>query len=434
LLRLTNFSDRSGVIVIEGLNDSGDYTDPVNLTLGSGESVQLRSVDVESGSPAKGLDSGIGNGNGNWRLRLSSSLDFAPLAFIRTPSGFLTSIHEVAQGGDTLHVLPIVNPGSNTNQVSVIRIVNNAFAETSVTITGVDDAGEQSGTVSLNLGKREAIELSALELETGGKPGVSGALGDGTGKWRLTVRSSDRVGVLSLLEDPNGFLNNWSTQMPRARGPVGLYVDTNASGILGGGDAFAVLTPENEFYLLHHDTGNSFAGEYVDRLGKLSIDARSTSPETRELSVADSIEATLGADKELDVMASIDNGFLRSGFAGKLSYSNSLDRGAELNRLVGAHSGSNAYHGYTMTVRSNGEFSASEGSGCGFSGRLRAGNPALGLFYASGTFTCSSTGQTTLKGVVTLVPGSNYGETDRVLAMFRSTQTGVSIGMIMTKQ
>ena len=57
-----------------------------------------------------------------------------------------------------------------------------------------------------------ATELSATDLESGNAAkGLSGNLGNGSGKWRLTVNATASVNVLSLLRDPNGFLTDLST-------------------------------------------------------------------------------------------------------------------------------------------------------------------------------------------------------------------------------
>ena len=59
------------------------------------------------------------------------------------------------------------------------------------------------------------MHLTSLELESGDADGVTGASGDGTGKWELRVFIADDVAsdvmVMSLLENPTGHLTNLST-------------------------------------------------------------------------------------------------------------------------------------------------------------------------------------------------------------------------------
>ena len=57
----------------------------------------------------------------------------------------------------------------------------------------------------------DAVELTAAELESGEHDAIeSGALGDGTGKWRLRVESDGVAAVQSLLSSPSGHLTNLS--------------------------------------------------------------------------------------------------------------------------------------------------------------------------------------------------------------------------------
>ena len=61
----------------------------------------------------------------------------------------------------------------------------------------------------------EALTLTAAELEAGG-PEFDGALGDGDGKWRLTVTADAPITVMSLLRSGSGHLTNLSSA-PRGR-------------------------------------------------------------------------------------------------------------------------------------------------------------------------------------------------------------------------
>ena len=117
---------------------------------------------------------------------------------------------------EILAVAP-VNPGSNPNQVSRLRLVTPGTEDAQVTITGIDDTGASPGgavTVMVPAGASRTIEAS--DLEAGGE-GLAGALGDGAGKWRLAVTSEQPVIVMSLLSSPTGHLTNLSTAPDRGR-------------------------------------------------------------------------------------------------------------------------------------------------------------------------------------------------------------------------
>ena len=114
-----------------------------------------------------------------------------------------------AKDGDA-HRVVTFNPGSNDRQVSLLRLVNAGAADAGVTITGVDHAGAAGDApVALTVPGGRAVTLAAVELEDGGG-GLSGALGDGAGKWRLLVEPDQPITVMSLLSSPTGHLSNLS--------------------------------------------------------------------------------------------------------------------------------------------------------------------------------------------------------------------------------
>ena len=163
-----------------------------------------------------------GDGSGNWWLVLTTDLAIEPLAYIRTTDGFVTNMHEVAaetqEGANRYHV-PFFNPGKNRNQVSRLRLINPGRGSASIEITGVDDEGRAPplGTARLTLGAGMARMLDARQLETGGS-GLSGRLGAGTGKWRLSISANQPILVMSLLSLPSGHLTNLSRGQDGAGG------------------------------------------------------------------------------------------------------------------------------------------------------------------------------------------------------------------------
>ena len=209
-IRVINRTDEAGEIHIEAIDDAGTVRGPLKLVLDAREAVHFNSDDLETGNADKGLTGSAGPGEGNWRLKLESDVDVAVLSYIRTEDGFLTAMHDFAPVMGADHDVAIFNPGSNRNQVSQLRLVNPGEQSAEVTITGIDDKGQSpGGTVSLSLGAGTARTLSAQVLESG--EGLTGALGDGAGKWRLTVTADKPIVVKSLLESPTGHLTNLST-------------------------------------------------------------------------------------------------------------------------------------------------------------------------------------------------------------------------------
>lgn len=212
-VRLINRENRASTVSLRGIDDAGTLSPgTASFTLAANASAQFNSQDLEPGKPEKGLDGELGAGTGNWRLLVTTDLDLWLMGLIRTPDGFVTTVHDVVRGDGLNGQVLIFNPASNPNQVSVLRVVNPNDAAVTVTLQGLDDNGQASGVVSFGLAAGAATELDALDLEGGnvGK-GLSGSLGDGSGKWRLSVVASAPVKVMSLLRDPNGFLTDLSS-------------------------------------------------------------------------------------------------------------------------------------------------------------------------------------------------------------------------------
>ena len=183
---------------------------------------QFDSAHLQDGDFDAGLSKGVGPGSSDWHLKVWAN-DVKVRSYVRHADGFLTSMHDVAQQRDDgAYAVPFFNPADNTRQRSVLRLVNPGTQASEVRIVGIDDAGASpGGAVGLSIEAGGVRELSAAELEAG-TSGLSGALGDGHGRWRLVVASDQPLLVASLLESPDGRLANLST-MPdnKERGAEG---------------------------------------------------------------------------------------------------------------------------------------------------------------------------------------------------------------------
>lgn len=217
-VRVMNLSDQAGEVTIQPADDSDWTYDPLILAIGPRTSAHFNSDDLELGNVAKGLSGGTGPGTGDWCLELSSDLDIRVLSYIRTEDGFLTGMHDKAPDADGHHRVAIFNPGSNSNQRSLMRLVNAGPGDAIVEISGVDGAGKSPGSaVRLSVRGGAATSVSAAALEAG-HASFEGALGDGDGKWQLSVASEQPLTVMSLLSNPTGHLTNLSTT-PRMASP-----------------------------------------------------------------------------------------------------------------------------------------------------------------------------------------------------------------------
>ena len=215
-LRIVNKTTGTGSTTISGIDDNGNAAPGgvVQFQLGPLQAKQLLATDLENGNAGKGLTGALGDGAGKWQLTVTADMDIAVMNLIRTADGFLTNLSRVApkSATNTTEVY-LFNPGSNTNQRSLLRIVNTTGTTGTVTITGVDDNGNAAsgGSVSFEIGANRGLVLTARDIENGNVSiGLTGALGDGAGKWHLTVESTVDIAVMSLLDTPNGFITNLS--------------------------------------------------------------------------------------------------------------------------------------------------------------------------------------------------------------------------------
>ena len=200
------------------MDDAGATAGPVTLSIGASQAIHLNSQDLEDGNAGKGLPEGIGSGQGDWRLTLSSALDIEALPYVRTDDGLVTAMHDIAPTlEDGSHHVAFLNPGSNHRQESLLRLINPGAEAATVRITGTDDAGQPGGSgVTAEVPAGASRTFTAAELESGNAPGLSGALGDGAGKWRLRMDSERHIVAMSLLATPTGHLANLSAPPPAA--------------------------------------------------------------------------------------------------------------------------------------------------------------------------------------------------------------------------
>ena len=211
LVRVINRSAEAGVAAIEATDDEGNRFGPARLSLDARQAVLFSSADLEHGNDAKGLAGTVGPSEGDWRLALTSALDLQVLSYVRSEGGFVSAMHDLAPvAADGSHRVVYFNPASNRRHVSKLRLANDGEQAAAVTITGLDDRGANSGTVTLAVPAMSAATFTSAQLEAGGE-GLAGSLGDGYGKWRLRVESDVPLAVMSLVESRDGHLVNVST-------------------------------------------------------------------------------------------------------------------------------------------------------------------------------------------------------------------------------
>lgn len=241
-LRLINHSDSAGMVTVMAVDGAGNEKPAFRVALEARQTRHFNSNDLESNPDSKAflqtadgmpfMGVGAPAEGSQWRLMLEADEaigedNFEALEYVRTRNGFLTTMHDSAreremEGGMMMYQVRIFNPGSNTRQRSSLYLVNRADAAASVTVAGVDDAGMRGEMdVRFMLGGGMAAEIPSQALEDDAardemmgmmmpEGGLTGKLGDGTGKWQLFVTSDQSLHVLSLMKLPGGYISNLS--------------------------------------------------------------------------------------------------------------------------------------------------------------------------------------------------------------------------------
>lgn len=82
-----------------------------------------------------------------------------------------------------------VNPARNNTAQSFVRVINPSNTTGMVTVVGYDDAGNpEAAPIRFNLPAGQSMQFNSDDLEDGNAAKfLSGAFGDGTGKWRLEI-------------------------------------------------------------------------------------------------------------------------------------------------------------------------------------------------------------------------------------------------------
>ena len=225
VLRIVNDTGDAATVQVFAIADDGTRSGPATIALGASAAVQFDATELQSANAAKGLSGGLGRLSGDVRLSIDSDAPIVPLAFVRASDGTLSAMHDAVRAATTetgqyRYEVPIFNLSTAVAQASRLRLINPGDAPAAVTIAGRDDgASAATGTVRLSLPAGGARTLTAQQLEAGGT-GLTGRLGAGIGRWRLTVTSDRHLEVVNVAASSTGRWNNLSTTAVRGAAPA----------------------------------------------------------------------------------------------------------------------------------------------------------------------------------------------------------------------
>lgn len=112
-----------------------------------------------------------------------------------------------ATSSDTCNLLPLlyngsvvevyhINPAGNSTAQSFVRVINRSGTGGKVTLHGIDDQGNSGASdISFMLAAGHSMQINSEDLEHGNTAkGLTGAWGDGAGKWRA-IMTAEFVGA-----------------------------------------------------------------------------------------------------------------------------------------------------------------------------------------------------------------------------------------------
>jgi hypothetical protein len=118
--------------------------------------------------------------------------------------------------------LNFVPPASNDLQQGFVRLQNNNSDAVTVTVVGIDDAGNiGDSNLTLTIPARASKNFNSSDIENGNiSKGLTGAFGDGVGNWRLQVTTQQRIKVSAYIRTPEGFLTQVDATVGEVYGKI----------------------------------------------------------------------------------------------------------------------------------------------------------------------------------------------------------------------
>ena len=280
VLRILNDSEDSGSVDIHAIDDAGARHGPATFTLNALAAVEFDAADLASGNAMKGLPEGLGSLAGDVRLEIETELRIVPSAYFRAADGTLNAMHDTvragvaAGGGDQYrYQAPIFNAAAEVTQASRLRLINPGDEPAAIAIEGRDDTGAAAtgGTVRLTLPAGGARTLTAQQLEAGedggtGPAALTGRLGAGVGRWRLTVSSDLPIQVVNVVTATSGYMVNLSTTAVQGAAPVdheafAARFATGGIAYLRGEDRFTFTAQAGDRFT---ESGESAGGAFTN--------------------------------------------------------------------------------------------------------------------------------------------------------------------------
>ena len=129
--------------------------------------------------------------------------------FSSTTGTYTLHVSAATALGPADHVLPLVSAASNLQTRGLIRIINRSNRRGTAEVYAIDDTGEVYGPVTLSVDAMASRHVLSVDLEDGNAAvGLPIGVGDGTGDWRVELRSDLDIDALAYSQTPDGFITS----------------------------------------------------------------------------------------------------------------------------------------------------------------------------------------------------------------------------------
>ena len=221
-LRIINPGEEEAAVTIEGIDDDGASPGTaVEVSVLAGASRTITSQALESGQ-GDGLAGMLDDGEGKWQLVVTADQPVEVMSLLTSPTGHLTNLStapEVEEGGSGGHDVPLFAAVANPHGYQgFVRIINHSGESGEVSVEAFDEEGMPYGPVTLDIEANETVHFNSGDLEEGNADkGLSEGVGEGSGDWRLRLRSDLDLGVLAYNRTHDGLLTTMHDLVPYTR-------------------------------------------------------------------------------------------------------------------------------------------------------------------------------------------------------------------------
>ena len=117
--------------------------------------------------------------------------------------------------GRTAHAVLFMSASDALGRQGFVRVINHSDEGGEVSIVAIDDAGMHYAPMVLALDAGRTVHFNSTDLEAGNpEKGLSGAVGEGEGSWRLELESALDIEVLSYIRTGDGFVTSMHELAP----------------------------------------------------------------------------------------------------------------------------------------------------------------------------------------------------------------------------